>query len=151
MADVEKTYKDDQYLNLRELSLDEQDPNQEQKPSRVIYVHKNRTRSMRGKSLMRRLYNLLRTGAGTGGTAGMSPFTRSFSADEKGRKLASQLARGIAKFIMQDLEKQGAPIQQEESVTISSERLSEIITEELSRFNNSSRPSTKVKIKIKRN
>ena len=76
---------------------------------------------------MRRLYNLLRTGAGTGGQAGMSPFTRSFSADEKGRKLASQLARGIAKFVMDDLQKQGAPIQQEESNQNDFENQAEII------------------------
>ena len=150
MSDVEKTYKDDQYLNLREQPDDSPENAEGQAPKRTIYVSKNRTRSMRGKSLMRRLYNLLRTGAGTGGQAGMSPFTRSFPADEKGRKLASNLARGIAKFVMQDLESQGAPIQQEESLSISSSRLSEIITEELSRFNEKPAPrSTKMKITIK--
>jgi len=134
MHDVETTHKDSQFLNLRERDtnydpgpgpgwttdagpgrMDATDPGtgddeggEEQRPRRVVYVVKNRTKSRRGKSLMRRIYNLLLTGAGSGGGYGGSPFTKPME-----KQQALQFAKGLGKFVKDDLEKQGAHVQQE--------------------------------------
>ena len=123
MNDVETTHKDNQFLNLRErdtnytpdLGMDaadietgEDEGGKKQRARRVVYVVKNRTKSRRGKSLMRRIYNLLLTGAGSGGGYGGSPFTKPME-----KQQALQFAKGLGKFVKDDLEKQGAQVQQE--------------------------------------
>ena len=120
MGDVEKTHKDNDFLNLREdEELNELSPIEEPEPgskdsgekkSRLIYVKKNRTRSSRGKSLRNRIIRLMTSGAGTGGSFGGSPFKK----QDLDKTIVRKFANEMAKFIMDDLKSQGAEVQQQQ-------------------------------------